>query len=161
MKAHLTHEELTDRLMGVRSSTVEAHLLGCPACSKELQEMGESIHLFRGAVHSWSESRAGAADLPARSRVLRPRSYDWLLAGAVAMVLVAFSLLYFLDRSRLEQAHTQPTGAVTASSVEQIKQDNELMSQINQELSEGLPAPMQPLQVSASRQSASSDDHQE
>jgi hypothetical protein len=39
---------------------------------------------------------------------------------------------------------------VDKNSLAQIQQDNELLSNINQELSEGLPAPMQPLQVADS-----------
>ncbi len=31
MSAHLTHEELTDNLLGVSSLTVNAHLLNCLA----------------------------------------------------------------------------------------------------------------------------------
>ena len=31
MSAHLTHEELTDTLLGISSLTVNAHLLNCPS----------------------------------------------------------------------------------------------------------------------------------
>jgi anti-sigma factor RsiW len=152
MNDHLTHQELTDHLLGTRSATVEAHLAGCSACSKELYQFKESVESFRGAVHNWSE--AGHAG---RSKALPvPRSFDWLLVGAMAMVLATFAILFFGDRADTKQnvSLQQPTSAnsVAENSAAQIQKDNELLSNINQELSEELPAPMQPLQVSASRQ---------
>ena len=59
MSAHLTHEELTDNLLGVSSITVNAHLLNCPACTRELDGMKTSITAFRDAAHAWNERRSG------------------------------------------------------------------------------------------------------
>jgi hypothetical protein len=151
MNEHLTHQELTDHLLGTRSATVEAHLASCSACSKELYQFRESLGTFRSAVHNWSE--AGRPDQ--RHSFSVPRSFDWLLAGAMALVLLTFSLVFLGDRSSDNNAKIQPTPApqqviADNNSLAQIEQDNELLSNINQELSEGLPAPMQPLQVADS-----------
>jgi hypothetical protein len=48
---------------------------------------------------------------------------------------------------------TAPSGL---SAQAQIEQDNELLTAVNSEIAEGVPAPMQPLQVSLSNNSASS-----
>src|SRR6185369_7840185 len=56
MNGHLTHQELTDHLLGTRSATVEAHLASCAACSKELYQFRESLGTFRTAVHNWSQA---------------------------------------------------------------------------------------------------------
>jgi hypothetical protein len=83
-----------------------------------------------------------------------PRSFDWLLVGAMALVLLTFSLVFWGDRSDNSAQNPPPPipqqGTVDNNSLAQIQQDNELLSNINQELSEGLPAPMQPLQVADS-----------
>ena len=151
MNDHLTHEEFTDYLLGTRSATVEAHLTECSACSKELYQFKESMESFRGAVHNWSE-----APQSTRSKALPlPRSFDWLLVGAMAMVLLTFGLVFWGDRSDTNQAKVDPSSVqqvIAQNSVAQIQQDNELLTNINQELSEELPAPMQPLQVSDSTQ---------
>ncbi len=59
--AHLTKEELTDKLLGVPSLTVNAHLLSCPACANELEQVKSSIADFRSAAHAWSEDAVVAA----------------------------------------------------------------------------------------------------
>jgi hypothetical protein len=149
MNEHLTHEELTDHLLGTRSATVEAHLASCSACSKELYEFRESLGTFRTAVHNWSEAERSVQ----RHALPVPRSFDWLLVGAMALVLLTFSLVFWGDRSDTNNANNvEPptTNLVAQNSAAQIQQDNELLSNINQELSEGLPAPMEPLQVSDS-----------
>jgi hypothetical protein len=150
MNQHLTHQELTDHLLGTRSATVEAHLASCSACSQELYQFRESLGTFRIAVHNWSE-----AERPVQRQVFPvPRSFDWLLVGAMALVLLTFSLVFWGDRSDNTAQHpptpTPQQVTVDKNSLAQIQQDNELLSNINQELSEGLPAPMQPLQVADS-----------
>lgn len=148
MNEHLTHQELTDHLLGTRSATVEAHLASCSDCSKELYQFRESLGTFRAAVHNWSE-----AERPVQRHVFPvPRSFDWLLVGAMALVLLTFSLVFWGDRADTNNATNDlpATNLVAQNSVDQIQQDNELLSNINQELSEGLPAPMQPLQVADS-----------
>jgi len=148
MNEHLTHQELTDHLLGTRSATVEAHLSTCTACSKELYQFRESLGTFRAAVHNWSE-----AERPVQRQVFPvPRSFDWLLVGSMALVLLTFSLVFWGDRpdTKVNVDPGPTTNLVAQNSEAQIQQDNELLSNINQELSEGLPAPMQPLQVADS-----------
>jgi anti-sigma factor RsiW len=158
MSVHLTHEELTDNLLGVSSLTVNAHLLSCPACANELDQIKNSIAAFRGAAHAWSESAmAGERAEPLGRRF--PRSWttaNWVLAAA-AMILFAVGLsFYFRDTGNQaigKQTHTiqiaTPVTAVEASQA-QIEKDNELLSQVNSEIAEAVPAPMQPLQLSQS-----------
>jgi len=149
MNEHLTHQELTDHLLGTRSATVEAHLASCSACSKELYQFRESLGTFRTAVHNWSQAERSVQ----RHALPVPRSFDWLLVGAMAVVLLTFGLIFWGDRSD-NSAQSQPTPTpqhvTVENSLAQIQEDNELLSNINQELSEGLPAPMQPLQVADS-----------
>lgn len=152
LTAHLTKEELTDNLLGVSSLTVNAHLLSCPACTDELERVKNSIAGFRSAARAWSEDalvksesrasqvgvfgeRASSARWPAR----------WILASAVLILLVAGSLAY------LQRTVEVSTPMVNAGlSQAQLDQDNQLLSQVSGELSEAVPAPMQPLLVSES-----------
>ena len=158
MNEHLTHQEFTDYLLGTRSVTVTAHLASCSACSKELYQFGESLGTFRTAMHNWSETQ------PVRQELALPRSFDWLLVGAMALVLLTFSLVFWSDRTDTNQANqssiTQTNLIAENNSAAQIEKDNELLSNINQEVSEGLPEPMQPLQVSNSGQTTGKSSNQ-
>jgi len=167
MSAHLTHEELTDNLLGVSSLTVNAHLLSCQACANELDRLKNSIAAFRGAAHAWSQSALAADRTMSVARTVRQRSWttaNWVLAAAAMILFAAGFSFYLRDRGTGNQeigsqAHSAqvaaPVPAIEASQ-SQIEKDNELMAQVNNEIAEAVPAPMQPLQVSQSVASNSS-----
>ena len=156
MSAHLTQEELTDNLLGVSSLTVNAHLLSCPACANELDQLKNSISCFRGAAHAWSENALRADRSGSLARTLPARSWPaatWALAAAVMILFVAASTFYLRDHQSRNQAHSVQVSSpatVLSASQSQIDQDNELLSQVNSEIAEAVPAPMQPLRLSES-----------
>jgi predicted anti-sigma-YlaC factor YlaD len=161
--AHLTQEELTDNLLRVSSLTVNAHLLGCPACAQELDRLRSSVADFRVAAHSWSESALATAERNAsHARAVSMKSrpaMGWVLATAMVLfVLIVGSTAYLRQRRIAGQAY--PVQIATplpnsGPSQAQLDQDNALLSQVSSELSEGVPAPMQPLLVSESGASSS------
>lgn len=155
MNAHLTHEELTDKLMGASSLTVNAHLLECPACAGELDRLKGSISSFRDAAHAWSEdnlvatkSDRSGAQTPARWPVA-----NWILVAAALILFAAGSTVYFYQQriAGLAASAKVSTPAVNPGlSQAQLDQDNQLLSQVSVELGESVPSPMQPLLVSES-----------
>lgn len=154
MSAHLTHEELTDNLLGVSSLTVNAHLLNCPACANELDQLKNSIAEFRGAAHAWSDSALADRGAPV-GRALPKRSWaaNWVLAAAAMVLFAAGFISYLRDHKVGNQVQSAQVGVTTVpieASAAQIERDNELMSQVNSEIAEAVPAPMQPLQLSQS-----------
>jgi predicted anti-sigma-YlaC factor YlaD len=154
MTSHLTKEELTDNLMGVSSLTVNAHLLDCPACADELDQVKRTLAGFRDAAHDWSEHALVAAESSAaRARIHRERSRPtvWILAAAAMILLIAGSIVYLHQEPTVSQSHPVVTSTPATNaglSQAQLDQDNELLSQVSVELSEAVPAPMQPLLVS-------------
>jgi anti-sigma factor RsiW len=161
MSAHLTHEELTDNLLGVSSLTVNAHLLNCPTCANELEQMKETIAGFRGAARAWSESALAAERLVPVARALPQRSWSagWAVA-AVAMILFAVGIAFYMRDNRapnqVNSAQVAASAITTKTAQSQIEKDNELLSQVNSELAEAVPAPMQPLRLLDSAVSSSS-----
>lgn len=152
MSAHLTDEELTDNLLGVSSLTVNAHLLNCPTCANELQQMKGAMAGFRAAAHAWSEN-AVAVERPVPLADTFPKRSlfaGWALAAA-AMILFAAGFAFYVreyqaqNRTSLAQVASPAPGISDSQS--QIEKDNALLSQVNSELAEGVPAPMQPLQL--------------
>jgi predicted anti-sigma-YlaC factor YlaD len=165
MSAHLTHEELTDNLLGVSSLTVNAHLLNCSTCANELEQMKGAIAGFRSAASAWSESALTAERPMPGARALPKRSSSagwaagWTLASA-ALILFAVSFAFYVrDNQAPKQASSvqvaPPVTTETAQS--QIEKDNELLSQVNSELAEAVPAPMQPLRLLDATASSTSE----
>ena len=153
MSAHLTSEELTDSLLGVPSLTVNAHLLNCPACASELDRLKASIAEFRGAAHGWSENAMAADRSVSMVRALRKRPWaaGWALAAAAVVLFAAGFVTYLRDHrvgNRDQSAQTAAPAAIIEGTAAQIEKDNQLMSDVNSEIAEAVPAPMQPLQLS-------------
>jgi hypothetical protein len=165
MSAHLTHAELTDNLLGVSSMTVNAHLLSCPACTRELGGMKTSITAFRDAAHAWNEDALATSRSASIRHTLPKKSWavNWVLATAAVLLFAAGFVFYQRSQSgtssgpgNMAQSSKINVPATGMENASQIAQDNELMSQVNSEIAEAVPAPMQPLQLSESVTSNSS-----
>jgi predicted anti-sigma-YlaC factor YlaD len=161
MSAHLTHEELTDNLLGVSSLTVNAHLLNCPTCANELDQMKDAIAGFRAAAHAWSESALAEKRLVPAARAFpkQSRAAGWALAAAAIFLFAVGFAFYMRDNrapNQVNSAQVAPSAITTETAQSQIEKDNELLSQVNSELAEAVPAPMQPLRLLDSATSSSS-----
>jgi hypothetical protein len=171
MSAHLTNEELTDNLLGVSSLTVNAHLMNCPACSTELERMKHSISDFRSAAQAWSESPQRTHNVVSAVSATSQGLWrsNWLLVAA-AMIMFAVGLTFYVrnqqNGDQAAVAHVTAPGSATGSSQsqmekdqlekDQLEKDNELLSQVDNELAEAVPMPMQPLRLVESNASSTS-----
>ncbi len=151
MSAHLTTEEFTSTLMGVSSLTVNAHLMDCPACAEEFEKLRGAIASFHSAAHAWSE---GARASDRRAIVIRPLTgpwplAEWILAGVMTLFLAAAGLYLhdYRKGSAPGSAQVQSPASPSQPAQSQIERDNELLANVYNEISEGVPAPMQPLQI--------------
>ena len=165
MNTHLTSEELTDLLLGVHTYSMDSHLRVCSDCRRELEQMQESIQSFRSASHAWSEkARASESRKLQLHSVRKPGIVrPWMFAVAAVALLVLVFGIYRMKQPQSEQAHSvtvTPASVAADLSQEQLAQDNELLSQINAEIAEDVPAPMQPLQVTASDAGSSKSQNQ-
>jgi predicted anti-sigma-YlaC factor YlaD len=166
MSAHITHEEMTELLVGARTNTLDSHLQVCAECREELARVKGSLESFRTASLAWSERiTSEAAETQQVIALSRRHSYVawWRLAAIAAVLLIVFAAAYRIKRSAVNDntAMATPGAAVVESTQgqiaeEQIAQDNELLAQVNSEISESVPSPMQPLQISAASSGSSS-----
>jgi hypothetical protein len=124
MKPHLSAEEIADWMTGERTQDRERHVSGCEACRGEIARMQSALSEFRGAVRAWDSPPALV--LHARPRV--PRAARWLLAAA-ALALSVGAPVY---RYRQQAAEAARLDAI-------------LLDQVDAEVSEAVPRPMQPL----------------
>lgn len=161
MNAHITHEEMTELLMGARTSTLESHLQACSGCREEFARMKGSLESFRVASHAWSDRAAEAGGTQQVMAFPRKSFYAWWRLAAVAAVLaLVFAAAYRMQRAPSTDDHVQVKPAPsTVSTQDQISQDNELLAQVESEISENVPTPMQPLQISTANSESSSQNN--
>jgi hypothetical protein len=145
--AHLTAEQFGELLAGSapdaspQDAFVEAHLLACEQCSAELDELRQSITLFRDATRAYANEQ-----MLHRTRWVLPtrtahslRSGYW--AAAAAMLLIALLPMQVLYQ------HARPAQPVAAvSSVPDATQSDEaLLEDVDRAISTSVPTPMQAL----------------
>lgn len=123
MNAHLSSEEISQWLAGERDAARRRHVDGCAQCSGAIERVEGALREFRGSVH--------AQRVPAPARLLErraPRTARWVLASA-AVVLAVAAPVY---RHRQEAA-------------ERARADAILLDQVDAEVSQAVPGPMEPL----------------
>jgi anti-sigma factor RsiW len=142
MSAHLKSQEFDDLLLGIAASETTAHLNACPQCRAEAEAMRQRIGSFRAAAVSWSEGASRQVTLPEKQSAFRPWLRPaWMLATAAVLIAVTIPLSVKHGQSN------KPSAVIDAQA--QISRDNELLAQIESEVGETTPSPMQPLQVNS------------
>jgi anti-sigma factor RsiW len=140
MSAHLKPERMNDVLLGIAESETSAHLRECAQCRAEIEAMRRTLSSFRGAAIGWSEGTAVKVALPSQRRAPSIWSRSaWVLATATILLAVAISFSVRRGRSNDTTARTDAQS--------QIARDNQLLADIQTEIGETTPGPLQPLQV--------------
>ena len=120
MKRHLSPEEISRWIAGERDGAWSLHMSECGACAGEAERTRAALEEFRGAVNAWRvpPMRMKAA----RRRV--PMAVRWVLAAAAAACLAALPPVY---KHRQEAA------------------DAVLLEEVDAQVSQPVPRPMEPL----------------
>jgi ribosomal protein S14 len=132
MSQHLSSQQILDWMNGEFSQEASRHVRNCEQCSGEVERLTSALGMFRSAVRDTAEQlgeRQYVFEMPRRSFSLR-----WV-AAAAALLLLAGLPIY---RVKLEQERQ------LAAQI--AREDAELMSQVEAELSAGVAGPMKPLQ---------------
>lgn len=148
---HLTHEQLCDVLLALpsekESRTIAAahdHLRDCLVCSAELENLRDSLSLFRQAAHSYAGQLYSRPSINKTSIAPSPRYASHVLYWAIAAVIaVAIALPLGLNRQH-SPAPQSPAAAITAPA-QASESDEALLEGIAQDLSTDVPSSMQPL----------------
>jgi anti-sigma factor RsiW len=125
LSRHLSQEEIDGWLIGDRPAEVESHLTSCEDCAEKVAGMGDSLALFGSAVRSWGQEQMGS------TRVFARPAIAWWRIGLVFATLL---LLVAMPVVRHRQA--DPNTSV---------QDEVLLKKVQQEISQSVPAPLEPL----------------
>jgi hypothetical protein len=141
---------MAEWVCGGRTPEEERHLRECAQCGAEIARLKSALGHFRESVRGWSEERSEAALQRVRAAAPLRRGparvwFRWPVLAAAALVLsVAPVYKTVHDRQRAAQALA----------------DAQLLEQVEREVSETVPTPMEPLAQLVSWESASQDSSQ-
>lgn len=140
MSTHLRPEQFNDLLLGIIESETTAHLGACPQCRTEIEAMRQTLASFRGAAICWGETAAKPVELTRKHRA-RPIWTQPARVLATAAILLAVVIPYSMWRGR-----SNNPGAADGQA--QIARDNQLLANIQSDIGETTPVPLQPLHIS-------------
>ncbi len=125
MNEHLSPGEISQWMVGDRPSGGERHVSGCDACRDEIALLESALREFRGAVHACAVPTVLVLSPKRRLR----RAVSWALTAVAASMLLVAVPVY---RHRQQAAETARADAI-------------LLDQVDAEVSQAVPRPMQPL----------------
>ncbi|MGA7158924.1 MAG: hypothetical protein WBY53_18915 [Acidobacteriaceae bacterium] len=140
---HLTSEEMDALLIESESRDDSEsrerweHLRACTACAEEFESLRAAVSDLRGAVVGSAELHRRAAVMPAPAH--RTRAAMWSLVAATALLCVAGPVVL-----HHKTAHVAVV-VVPKAAVQAPISDEQLMSDIQQDLSASVPQAMLPL----------------
>jgi hypothetical protein len=130
MSEHLSSEQIADWMIGDRALGAVQHVRACAECECRLEQLQETLGMFRGAVR---ETAGSFDELQQVFQIPRRRmGVMWATVAAALVTLVAIPVYQVEERRHQAAAAAQ--------------QDAELMEQVNAELSEDVAGPMKPLE---------------
>jgi len=148
MTEHLPAGRIAECVGGAPTPEAQRHLGECAQCRAGVARLESALGQFREAVRGWSDGQSEAALERARAAARRPGRawFRWPVLAAAALALIAAPVYKTLrDRQRAAQALA----------------DAQLLEQVDREVSESVPSPMEPLAQLVSWDSASQDSSQD
>jgi hypothetical protein len=148
---HLTDEQLDDALIGDQSIELTAfvaeHLGVCPACRERLADARMSLESFRAVSLAWSERRSATMPASLQEQLLLKATgalRTWGSAAAAVLVIAValpFAAQYVGSTGKTEPAQfagrmaESGPGLGTVVNDEQLASDNQMLNEIDRELS--------------------------
>lgn len=125
MSPHLSPDEISNWMVGPHDPERALHLRECAACAREVESLQSALHEFKSAVGNWDVP-------PVQMRLTDrrvPLAARWALLAAAALAL-AVAPVYLHQRQVAADA---------------ARADALLLKQVDEEVSQAVPAPMEPL----------------
>jgi anti-sigma factor RsiW len=127
MKDHLSGDQVLEWVMGLRDAGCEAHLRGCGECAEAVEMVAGPVRLFGAAARELGSERRERVEMSLDTPGMSPRTTRFWWPVAV----LAAALLIFAELPRRREP-------VAVS-------DEVLLRNVEYELSESVPGPMEPL----------------
>jgi anti-sigma factor RsiW len=133
MTEHLSGQRLAGFVCGDATPDERRHVAECPSCAAESARLESALGHFRGGMRAWSDEQSGRVLARLQSVPRRPPApgwFRWPLLAAAALVL-CLAPVYQTVRLNRQAAQAQA--------------DAQLLEQVDREVSEAVPGPMEPL----------------
>jgi hypothetical protein len=164
---HLTEEMLMRVQMGDPASEAErAHLATCEQCRQQAEPMSDALRWFGAAAREfgaekaalaaeWRDGRAGAVEEWRQAKRSADAHRRSLMAtwAAVAAVLL---LMFGIGLPRWQQHRAELARQVDLLRQKQLTEDDALLEEVDQDVSQVVPDAMQPLSLNSNSSSTGS-----
>lgn len=135
MNRHLSSEEISNWISGEPNAQVERHTHYCPVCQADLDSFSTAMSLFVKSARGWADLQRGSDAPTIRLIEQAPRratvnAISWAAIATLVCVLACFS------------ARQSPRADTT---LETDDTDTSLLRQVDAEVSQTVPASMEPL----------------
>jgi hypothetical protein len=173
---HLTEEMLLHVQTGDASDAERAHLAGCQECQQQAEPLSDALRWFGAAarefgaekaalaaewreskaamVQDWREGKASANQEWREARVAAAAHRRSFIAtwAAVAAVLL---LMFGIGLPRWQQHRAAVTARAEQQRQQALTEDDALLEEVDQDVSQVVPDAMQPLSLNSSSSSSS------
>ena len=145
---HLDRQAVLRWQMGDATAAECSHMAGCPVCQAEAKPLKDALQWFGAAAREWGEQKAALSVRSARVRHAAVVSWR-VLAGGCAAVTIALLLVFGIglpySKSRQATNHARVQPQQVEQQQQQITSDEALLEEVDQDVSQEVPAAMQPL----------------
>lgn len=148
MIEHLSARQISEWMIGERTSQLQQHVAECAECRAELEQMEGALSQFRSAMR---DPRLAAPAPVWREPATSPTWFTWhrmVPAAAALLILVAAPISW--------RAHVRQQEAATAAAMA----DSQLLERVDSAISQAVPEPMEPLVTLVTWNSSAADSAQ-
>lgn len=148
---HLSREAALRWQMGEASEQERAHVESCAACQSETAPLNDALQLFGAAAREWGEARAATS--PVRAGRAQQRHATRLGWSVLATVCALLLLTAGIGTARWQSQRSAMQATVRQQQAQQeLAQDNALLEEVDQDVSQIVPDALSPLSGSSSTQ---------
>ena len=151
MNTHLSEKAVLRWQAGEASEVERRHVGECAQCRAQIEPLADALSWFGAAARQWGAEKAAA---PRRLQAVAGAVHRWYrfaMAAALACVLLLATGIALLHWSKSQTAPMQAQAPQQQQTAQQeLTRDNALLEEVDQDVSQEVPAPLQPLSWSTS-----------
>lgn len=145
---HLSEEAVLRFEMNEATAEDRAHIAACLRCRAEVERLSDAVQSFGVAARHFAAQKAATVGLK-RSRVAAEHGWRGL-AASLALACTVLALLLGVGMPRWQAHQAALASRAAEQRQQQLAADNALLEEVDQDVSQVVPQPMQPLSWSSS-----------
>jgi hypothetical protein len=156
MNTHLSEKAMLRWQAGEASEPERRHVAECAECQARMQPLSDALSWFGAAARQWGAEKAAAQRTLHVVATVTHRWYRFAVAAALACVLLVATGIAMLHWQKNQNAPTQAQAPQQHEAGQQetrqqeLARDNALLDAVDQDVSQEVPAALEPLSWSAS-----------